>query len=243
MDPKEIAQDWYNRRLSDGGPIYTETNPDHMIVEPWNAISSLLIVIPALIWLIKVWGQFKDYKFLLYAIPLMILGGTGSTLFHAFRASRFFLVMDVLPTAILTLSMSIYFWIKIFKRWWYVLIVIALSFGIRFLLFGNVPSHTAINISYAITGIMTGLPLVLILFRTKFYKLNYVVTTILFFILALVFRELDAYSIPFLPMGTHFLWHAFTGIGAYYILAYLYYFRKREINSQSSESNFNLQTT
>ena len=120
MDPKNSVRDWYNHSLSDGGPIYTETNPDHWIVEPWNAISSLMIVIPAIIWLFKIRGQFKDYRFLIFAIPLMVLGGTGSTLFHAFRVSQFFLFMDVLPTAILTLSLSIYFWVKVFKRWWYV---------------------------------------------------------------------------------------------------------------------------
>lgn len=243
MDPKNTAQDWYNHTLSDGGPIYTETNPDHLIVEPWNAISSLMIVIPAIIWLIRIRGQFKDYKFLLYIIPLMVLGGTGSTLYHAFRASQVFLFMDVLPTAILTLSLSIYFWIKVFKKWWCVFFIILISFAIRFVLFGNVPAHTAINISYAITGIITGLPLLIILFRTRFYKLNYVILTISFFILAILFRELDPYSISFLPMGSHFLWHTFTGIGAYYILAYLYYFRKLELNTTIDNSIVSFQTS
>lgn len=243
MDPKNTAQDWYNHSLSDGGPIYTETNPDHFIVEPWNAISSLMIVVPAIIWIFRIRGQFKNYKFLVYIIPLMVLGGTGSTLFHAFRASRVFLFMDVLPTAILTLSLSIYFWIKVFKKWWYVFFVIVFSFAVRFLIFGKVPSHTAINISYAITGIITGLPLLLILFKTRFYKLNYVILTIVFFILALIFRELDTYNINFLPMGTHFLWHAFSGIGAYYVLAYLYYFRKQELELDFDTSKISVQTS
>lgn len=242
MDPKNTAQDWYNHALSDGGPIYTETNPDHLIVEPWNAISSLMIVIPAIIWIFRIGGQFKRYKFLAIIIPLMILGGTGSTLFHAFRASRFFLFMDVFPTAILTLSLSIYFWIKVLKKWWYVFFVILISIAIRVLLFGQVPSHTAINISYAISGFITGLPLLIILVRTRFYKLKYVILTISFFILALVFRELDAYNISFLPMGTHFLWHVFTGIGAYYILAYLYSFRTQELQSNVFNPNLSMKT-
>ncbi len=170
MDPKNSARDWYNHSLSDGGPIYTETNPDHWIVEPWNAISSLMIVIPAIIWLFKIRGQFKDYRFLIFAIPLMVLGGTGSTLFHAFRVSQFFLFMDVLPTAILTLSLSIYFWVKVFKRWWYVFFVIIISFAFRFLLFGKLPSHAAINISYAITGVITGLPLLFLLLTHGFTR-------------------------------------------------------------------------
>lgn len=221
--------DWYNQRMLDGGPIYTETHPGQLIVEPWNALSSLLIVLPAVYWYFVIRKDWRNYKFMLYAIPLMILGGTGSTLFHAFRISRFFLFMDVLPTAILTLSLSIYFWIKIFNKWGYVFFIIIPSFFLRFLLFGNLPDHTAINVSYIITGVMIGLPLLIILIRSNFYKFQFVIYTILLFMGAILFRELDAYEISFLPMGTHFLWHAFTGVGAWFILAYLFSFRNQEI--------------
>ena len=233
-DKSHNNPDWFNQRLNDGGPVYSETELGNLIVEPWNAISSLLIVLPALYWLFRIKSEFRNYKFLLFAIPLMILGGSGSTLFHAFRVSRFFLFMDVLPTAVLTLSLSIYFWIKVLKKWWYVFFIIIPVFFIRFLFFGNLPDHTAINVSYIITGIITGLPLIILLYKTRFYKFKYVLYTILLFILAILFRELDAREISFLPMGTHFLWHVFSGIGAYYILAYLYWFRFRELKSVDS---------
>ncbi|MBN2174176.1 MAG: hypothetical protein JW731_08595 [Bacteroidales bacterium] len=220
---------WYDHRFLDGGPVYTETNPDQFIVEPWNAASSLLIVLPAIYWFFIIRKDWQNYKFMLYAIPLMILGGTGSTLFHAFRVSRFFLFMDFVPTAILTLSFSIYFWIKILKRWWYVFFVILPTFALRFLMFGKLPPHTAINVSYVITGVITGLPLVILLFRSNFFKVQYVIYTIFLFTAAIIFRELDAYEISFLPMGTHFLWHAFSGAGAWFILAYLYVFRNGEL--------------
>ncbi|MCK5080459.1 MAG: hypothetical protein KAR09_10960, partial [Bacteroidales bacterium] len=45
--------DWYNHRLSDGGPIYTETGGESFLVEPWNALTSLLMLIPVLYWFIK----------------------------------------------------------------------------------------------------------------------------------------------------------------------------------------------
>jgi hypothetical protein len=225
--------DWYNQRLTDGGPVYTETDISQFIVEPWNAASSLLIVLPAVYWLFVIRKDWQNYKFMLFAIPLMILGGTGSTLFHAFRVSRFFLFMDFIPTAILTFSMSIYFWIKVLKKWWYVFFIIIPTFALRYLLFGNLPSHTAINVSYTLTGILIGLPLVILLFKTRFYKINFVIITILLFIAAIIFRELDAREIDFLYMGTHFLWHAFTGVGAWFILAYLHAFRKRELREVS----------
>jgi hypothetical protein len=88
----------------------------------------------------------------------------------------------------------------------------------------------AINVSYIMTGIITGLPLLILLFKTNFFKVQYVIYTILLFIAAILFRELDAYEIRLLPMGTHFLWHAFSGVGAWYILAYLYHFRNLELS-------------
>lgn len=220
--------DWYNQRLSDGGPVYKETDLDLFIVEPWNAISSLMIVLPALFWLVRISKNYKDYKFMLLAIPLMILGGTGSTLFHAFRASRFFLFMDFLPTAILTFSLTVYFWIKVLKKWWHVFFIIVPSVLFRFLLFRYVElsEFMAINVSYIFTGVLVGLPLLILLHRSKYKKLSYVALTIGFFLVAILFREMDSRDIDFLPMGTHFLWHAFTGFGAYFILGYLYNLQK-----------------
>jgi hemolysin III len=224
------VKNWFDQTLKDGGPLYSETNADHFIVEPWNAVSSLFIIIPAIIWLVRIRKDYKNYSFMIYCIPLMILGGTGSTIFHAFRASKFFLLMDVLPTAVLSLSIGIYFWLKLVKNWGYVLLLLLLFIVPRFLLFRNLPMHSAINISYAFSGIFIGLPLVIILFKTSGYKIGLVITAIALFTLALIFRETDTYSLLFFPMGTHFLWHVFSGLGAYLILAYLYWFRKRELS-------------
>lgn len=221
---------WFDQRLADGGPVYAETNLHHFIVEPWNAVSSLLIILPAVYWFFRIRKTWRSYEFMLFIIPLMILGGTGSTLFHAFRASRFFLFMDFLPEAVLTLALSIYLWIKVFRRWWYVFFVIVPTLFVRFFLFGKLPAHMAINLSYTITGIIAGLPIVILQFKTGFYKKGYVIGAILFFIAAILFRELDTYPFKWLPMGTHFLWHAFSGAGAWFILAYLYAFRNLEFS-------------
>jgi len=217
--------------LPDGGPVYTETDTSRFIVEPWNAFSSLFIMVPAIIWLIKIRREQTKYQFIFMCIPLMILGGLGSTIFHAFRASEFFLVMDVLPSALLSVVLSLYFWIKVLRKWWLAVIIIVLSLASRMLLWDTLPMTSAINFSYAITGVVTALPMLIILFRTSFRNWEYVGFTIAFFILALVLREQDPYPYRLLPMGTHFLWHIFTGFGAYTILAYLYGFRNRELQS------------
>lgn len=231
---QENFNEWYNQRLPDGGPVYAETELGNLIVEPWNAFSSLLILIPAFYWLYQIRGRFSHYRFMLFAIPLIVLGGLGSALFHGFRVSTVFLVMDFLPSAILTLSISIYLWIKIFKRWWYVFFVIIPAFLVRGLFWGNLPQHVAINVSYFTTGVIVALPLLIILIRTKFRHSLIVAGAIIPFMIALLFRQLDANEFSFLPMGTHFLWHVFSAVGAYFVLKYLYILREIDVKPKSS---------
>jgi len=231
---QDSQEKWYDMDMPDGGPIYTETAPDQFIVEPWNALSSLLYMLPALIWLWQLRKHYSQYKFIVFAGILIILGSLGSTLFHAFRASVFFLVMDVLPVAVLTLSLSVYFWHDVLKRWGYVILVIVPLFGVRFLIFNALPDNLAINLSYALTGIMVTLPLFILLFQKKLVKTDFVLYTVISFGLALLFREMDSWEFQLLPMGTHFLWHAFSGIGTWFILGFLYHYKNKKDRIDSS---------
>jgi hypothetical protein len=219
---EERDPNWFNQRMQDGGPVYMETRPEGLIVEPWNAFSSLLILIPAFYWIYRMRKE-GNKDFLMWAVVILVItGGLGSALYHAFRVSVFFLIMDVLPSAILTLTLSVYFWIKVLKKWWYAVIVLGVLFGLRFLIWGRLPEHTSINISYFITGVSIGLPLIIFLFKTSFRGWQLVTAAILSFIIALTFRETDYIYVPMLPMGTHFLWHSFSALGAWFILGYLY---------------------
>ncbi len=103
-----------NQKPIDGGPIYAETDLSVLFTEPWNALSSLAILLPAVYWAVRLRGDYRTYSFIFYCIPLLFLGGLGSTLFHAFRVSKWLLLMDVLPTATLTLSVSFIFGTKFF---------------------------------------------------------------------------------------------------------------------------------
>lgn len=212
---------WFNERLGDGGPVYMETQPGGMIVEPWNAFTSLLILIPAIYWITRMRKEGGGGWLMWAVVCLVIAGGVGSALFHAFRMSVFFLIMDVLPSAVLTLMLSVYFWIRVLEKWWYAVIVLIVLFGSRFIIWGKLPEHTSINLSYFITGISIGLPLIFFLFKTNFKGWLQVAGGILLFSVALTFRQTDHIPISYLPMGTHFLWHSFSAMGAWYILGYL----------------------
>lgn len=223
-----LAEEWFNRRLADGGPVYTEYHPENIIVEPWNAVSSLFMILPAVYWFLKLRKSGKIHAFVLFALIMVFLGGLGSTLFHAFRMSKVFLMLDVIPSAILTLSIGIWYWLRILPKWWYVLLIFVPVFALRFFLFGQLPQHVGINVSYAISGLLVVVPLMIFLYRNQFQKFWLVIAVLASFSLALLFRQLDPFRIYFLPQGTHFLWHLFSAIGAYFMIGYLNYASRKK---------------
>ena len=56
--------------------------------------------------------------------------------------------------------------------------------------------------------------------------------TLVSFGLALMFREADARAAMYFSIGTHFLWHVFSAIGGYFMLQYLYVFRKEGLDDR-----------
>ncbi|NJM94533.1 MAG: hypothetical protein HC842_07610, partial [Cytophagales bacterium] len=204
----------------DHGPIYAETTAEHLqhfIVEPWNAISSLAIVAPGLYWLWTLRGRYRQHRFLLYCCVLLVLGGLGSTFFHAFRAARWVIVLDFLPTTIMSMSIAYFYWEKLLGRWYRTLGVMVPFIGIRFVLYGQVPPHTLINLGYLSAGIMFGLPLIFYSARLGWRGIAWVALGLALLILSLIFREVDPRGLVSWPQGTHFLWHIFSGLGAYFL--------------------------
>ena len=213
---------WANQRMADGGPRYSEFHPEFLIVEPWNAISSVFMMAPAVYWALEMRGRTVwKHKMVFFAVAMVFLGGLGSTLFHAFRMSPVFLLLDVLPSALLTITLSVYFWLRVLPKWWYVLLIFVPVFALRFWMFQLFEGHLGINISYAISGLLIIVPLAIFLAKTHYEKWQHILFAILFFVIALMFRQLDVFQFEILPQGTHFLWHLFSAAGSYFILAYL----------------------
>lgn len=219
---------------TDGGQVYAETDMSRTIVEPWNSVSSLFILLPAVYWGIKLKGRYREYPFITFCIPLLFLGGLGSTLFHAFRSSYYLLLLDVTPTAILTLSLAIYFWVKVLPSWWWIIPVVALGVGLRILIYNTLEGQTSINASYAVTGTLLFIPTLLLLYQTRLAYSYYIFISLGCFVLALIFRRTDNIEQSLLPMGTHFLWHILTGVGAFFLAEYLYKVHLDDFHVKSS---------
>ena len=213
----------------DGGPIYAETDLSLVFSEPWNAISSLALVMPALYWATKLKWNFRDYPFIFWCIPLLCLGGTGSTFYHAFRISPWLLWLDVLPTLILTISVGIYFWFKLIPTKWVSSTIVLVLTSMRFMVHSFYDGSFATNLSYFISGVMIFLPIIFYVWQSNFKDALTIFLSVGFLSISLWFRQIDLQVVEILPMGSHFLWHLFSGFGAYFLAKYLYLLRYREL--------------
>lgn len=201
--------------MPDSGPVYRETDFSGLIVEPWNAYSSLSFLIPAFIFLYRLRGHFKQHMFLIaFCCPMLVLGGLGSTLFHAFRNSVWLLLMDVLPIVVLTLGVSIYMWWQVLSRKGMIVVVFLCFTAFLSVIQYVLQGQDRISAGYFVRGTMLFLPCLLYLRKVKYRGLRSFVLTVVFFAVALLFRFIDN-KVNILPMGTHFLWHLFCAAGAY----------------------------
>lgn len=230
--------------IQDGGPWYHEFRPHSWIKEPWNSISSLFFFAPVVFWIWKLKGQYREHKIILALLPLLFLNGLGSTLYHAFRDERLFLVLDFLPASLMSITLSVYLWTQIVKRWYYGLLIVIgfylLGYStIRLFLQFEKIDHLAPNFGYFFIGLAFLTPLLIIMKRTRFHKSQFAFGTMLFLALALLARSSD-YPNPnpfpdVLPMGTHFLWHLLTVCAAFSMGFYLYHLKdvRHKIHSKN----------
>lgn len=216
------------QQIFDHGPMYNEFVHDTLIHEPWNAYSSLCFFIPVIFWLIYLRGKYRTYGIITALLPLLFLNGLGSTLFHAFRASNWFLLLDWLPAALMTLILSIYFWYRVTQKLWKAIGVVGVFYILAFTMVKILSQQTGLSgpsIGYFFTGAAFLVPIIIDLKRNQWKHAGLYVVSLFCLVLALLFRILD-YPSPnpfaWLPQGTHFLWHVTSSLAVFTLGFYIY---------------------
>ena len=110
---------------------------------------------------------------------------------------------------------------------------------LRFAIWDYFSGQFAINLSYTISGIAFLLPVVLILRKHQYKKSLIIILAIICFGLAIYFRGADKEFTHIVAFGTHFLWHIFTGTGAFLLADYLYFLRSKELASLKTSPSTN----
>jgi hypothetical protein len=226
-----------NGSLPDEGPRYVETpaNPTApdapWIAEPWNMVTASLFAVIALAWLWRLRGRSRDYPFVVCCMPTLLAGGIGGALYHGTRASRVFLLLDIVPIALLGLAGGVYMAFRYFEQMGFrkrVLMLLSLVLfytvvnEIFFAALGPSKRHLSINLTYTSLAVVVLVPIGLVLWRTRFRHGGWVATGVISFDIAWCFRLIDQYSGPYLMMGTHWLWHTFGAIATASLIQYFY---------------------
>jgi hypothetical protein len=222
-----------NARLGDGGPIYIETPRDPfapdapLIAEPWNAITATFFILIAVAWFWRLRGRYREFPFLVSALPVLLAGGIGGTLYHAFRTSRLYFLLDVIPISLLGIAGAVFMAYRYFgrQRAW-VLIAFLAAYSVlsraAFTLIPQSNRQLAINLSYASLALVVLTPIALILIRMRFRHAGWVVAGVISFAIAWFCRLYDQYSADYLRMGSHWLWHTFGAISTMMLIQFFY---------------------
>ncbi|MFW6132327.1 MAG: hypothetical protein ACOC8F_00410 [Planctomycetota bacterium] len=216
------------------GPTYIETDTARRLVEPWNAASALLFLALAAWWLWRLRGRYRRHAFLTACLPLVLVGGVGGTVYHAFRGHHVWLLMDWMPIAALCIATAVYLLGKLLRRWWYALPIVPAFFLVQTANFRLLAAHgqvqVAIAVSYSMLAGLIVVPTLGVLWKTRWANGRWTLLAAGCFVLAIAARQLDALAVDtgrtwmtqWLPMGSHFLWHVF-GAGAGHCVAVFLY--------------------
>lgn len=215
-------------RLSDGGPIYTETDLDQLIVEPFNAASNLVFLALVVYWSLRVYRGPDRNPFLGACLPILFVGFVGGTVYHAFRAHPVWLLLDWLPIFGLTVAASVRYLRRLSPTWR----VVAGAYGGPFIGLGLLASFLPPGLrsivmpalGYATLAGWVAVPVVVHLARHPDRTRWPVAVAIALFLVAITFRSIDRFAPPpFDDVGTHFLWHVFGAASAHFIILFLYW--------------------
>jgi hypothetical protein len=225
-------------RLPDRGPRYAETPPDPhapdapVIAEPFNAATAALFIVIVGYWVIRLRGRYSRFPFLISCLPILLVGGIGGTLYHAFRTRPLYFFLDVVPISFLGLAGALYLTFRL-GRWhgWVrvgaygvgaVVVYLAINlFIFRVLRFDQFP-NLPVNLSYASLAVVVLIPLLGVMVYTKFRWAAYVWAGLACFGIAFFCRLVDGTPYGALPMGTHWLWHLFGAACTQFLIAYFY---------------------
>lgn len=214
-------------RLADGGPLYTETNLNHWVAEPFNALTALPFLLLAVYWFWRLRGRYREFPFLTANLVLLAIGGVGGTIYHAFRSSVVFFLMDVVPIGVIALALSAYFWLAILPKRWLIFPVVLPFFAFHRLVAAYFPPIFATSGLYLVLAVLVLLPLFLALRADGFRDARLVLGTVTLFAVGIVCRSLDPYAGPYLSVGTHFLWHSFSAAAVACLALYVMRFSER----------------
>lgn len=217
-DPHDSIPDW--------GPLYRETDLSRLPVEPWSTFSNVVFLLTLVYWAWRIRHHLREQTFIAWCLPVLFVGFVGGTVYHATRSSPVWLFMDFMPIFILCIATAVHYWRRVGAHWLVVLagvvgpVVAVQSVNVSM----HLPQDLHITLGYSSLAVPIVLPIAWYAIRSAQRAGWLVVGALASFGLALVMRSLDLrVSIPFLAMGTHWLWHVLGGLSTFMLIAYVHH--------------------
>ena len=208
--------------LPDHGPPYLETDPAHFPVEPWATYSQLLFLVVVIYWTWRIWGRWREQRFIALCLPLLLLQYVGATVYHATRSHVGWVLLDVLPLYLLCLLAAGHFWRR-FGLSWLATVAAVLAPPLAALALGRLlplPGHVGMALTYGGFFLALFVPAFALLPKIEPGHRFLPFTALAALTLALAFRSMD--HVAPIPMGTHWLWHAMGAAGVHLLVLYVF---------------------
>ena len=202
---------------TDFGPQYCETPglADGFPVEPWNAISSGVIVLWGLAALVLV-ARRRPNDLWLYALcALLIVNGVGSILWHGLR-EQWTLPLDALPAVVFVIGVAFLWARKVAPLWQAaVLGIVLVALPVVLFRFDIVPPGLSRMLTSAIVITIGAVWLIALTVPVSRAAAVTGAAALGFAFLALFMRSYDGWACAQLGFGSHFLWHIFLSTAAF----------------------------
>lgn len=211
-------------RPADFGPIYAETDLSRFPVEPWNTYSNLLFLGIIVYLVYSTRCNWRAFPLSVTALPILVVGFIGGTVFHATRSHSLWLILDFVPIFLLGILGACFFWNRLVTNWWLALLLVfaslALSGWVRSQPY--LPRQINISLGYAGLALTILLPATLQCIKEMRSSWILLVSAAVSFSIGITFRIIDrGIGQEILPMGTHFLWHIFGAVSTWYVIKYI----------------------
>lgn len=191
--------------------IYCERLEPGLWAEPLNATTNLSFFIAAFF----CWRLFQKQdcrsRGSLVLIALMLVIGTGSTLFHT-TATYWAMISDALPILIYQIVFLLIYSVRVMR------LSVSYAGGLLGLFMVTVFSFGLLPQSW-LNGSISYLPALLFLLGFSYWHWRYagvqkflLLEASAIFTVSLFFRSIDMRLCESLPFGTHFLWHVLNGV-------------------------------
>ena len=194
-------------------------------VEPANTASNLIFLAILFVLLARMRRESVRSRFLTMTLAILFVGWVGGTLYHATRSSFLWLTLDYVPILMLGLLGSLRLIFALDERIKLRFALVALpSLGLGWTTAQRLfDGPTRISVSYGFFAVLLCVPAVIHSRSRGWLGIRSLLLAMTAFAVALGCRIQDAALVTDTPrLGTHFLWHLFGGVAAWFLLDYLY---------------------